>query len=67
VNDIFLPIIFDCGLKYQALHSKYSGGIQTDAEYRMQLIKYGKCNIEVPIKSIPRLLIDEVLNPFYLF
>jgi cation-transporting P-type ATPase 13A2 len=33
----------------------------------MQLIKFGKCNIDVPIKSIPRLLIEEVLNPFYLF
>jgi len=33
----------------------------------MQLIKYGQCNIEIPIKSIPRLLIEEVLNPFYIF
>lgn len=33
----------------------------------MSLIKYGKCNIEVPIKSIPLLLIDEILNPFYIF
>lgn len=33
----------------------------------MQLIKYGKCSIEVPVKSIPALLIQEVLNPFYLF
>lgn len=33
----------------------------------MQLLKYGKCNIEVPVKSIPRLLVEEVLNPFYLF
>lgn len=30
-------------------------------------MKYGSCNIEVPIKSIPRLLVEEVLNPFYLF
>ena len=33
----------------------------------MQLLKYGGCNIQVPIKSIPELLINEVLNPFYLF
>jgi hypothetical protein len=35
--------------------------------YRLNLIKYGPCNIEVPIKSIPELLINEILNPFYLF
>lgn len=29
--------------------------------------RYGDCQIVVPRKSIPRLLIDEVLNPFYLF
>ena len=28
----------------------------------MQLLKYGKCNIEVPVKSIPRLLVEEVLK-----
>lgn len=30
-------------------------------------MKFGKCNIEVPKKSVPRLLIEEVLNPFYIF
>lgn len=29
--------------------------------------KYGPCQIIVPRKSIPRLMIDEVLNPFYIF
>lgn len=54
-------------MPFSTIHSKYSGGVQNETEYRMQLIKYGKCNIEVPIKSVPRLLIEEVLNPFYLF
>lgn len=64
---MFMPIVFDYSLPFATIHSKYSGGIQNEGDYRMQLIKYGKCNIEVPIKSIPRLLIEEVLNPFYLF
>jgi hypothetical protein len=67
VNDIFTPIVFDYEIPYSTIHSKYSAGIQNEGEYKMQLIKFGKCNIEVPVKSIPRLLIDEVLNPFYLF
>ncbi len=41
--------------------------MNTQSEYRLNLIKYGPCNIEVPIKSIPELLINEILNPFYLF
>jgi len=33
----------------------------------MQRVKFGKAVIDVPIKSIPILLIQEVLNPFYVF
>jgi cation-transporting P-type ATPase 13A2 len=29
--------------------------------------RYGPCQLIVPRKSIPALLVDEVLNPFYLF
>ena len=29
--------------------------------------KFGECQLHVPMKSIPRLLIDEILNPFYIF
>lgn len=45
----------------------HSGGISNPSAYNMALQLYGPCNIEVPIKSIPLLLVDEVLNPFYLF
>ncbi len=43
LNDMFTPIIFNCSLPYQTIQSKYSGGISSDADYKMQLIKYGKC------------------------
>jgi len=33
----------------------------------MQLLKYGHSNIVVPTRTIPSILIHEVLNPFYLF
>lgn len=33
----------------------------------MQLLKYGNSNIVVPTRSIASILIEEVLNPFYLF
>jgi hypothetical protein len=41
--------------------------LHTEADYQIALLKYGTCNIVVPIKSIPRLLVEEILNPFYLF
>ena len=33
----------------------------------MQLLKYGHSNIVVPTRTIPSILIHEVLNPFYFF
>jgi cation-transporting P-type ATPase 13A2 len=51
----------------QDIYLKYSKGMNNQSDYRLNLIKYGPCNIEVPVKSIPELLINEILNPFYLF
>jgi carbamoylphosphate synthase large subunit len=45
---------------------KYSQGIKDD-EVKALRQKFGECVIEVPMKSIPSMLVDEVLNPFYLF
>jgi len=56
VNMRFEPIVFDCDMPCHAIHNRLSGGISTESEYRLQLIKYGKCNLEVPEKSFPRLL-----------
>ena len=33
----------------------------------MALLRYGPCQIDVPVKSVPVLLVQEVLNPFYIF
>ena len=54
-------------MQFQEIHKQYSGGIKNISDYNIQLIKYGKCDLEVPKKSIPRLLTEEILNPFYLF
>jgi cation-transporting ATPase 13A2 len=64
---MFVPIKFDCILPYENIHTKFSRGLSNDTEYQMQLLMYGPCNIEVPTKSIPQLLVEEVLNPFYVF
>ena len=54
-------------MTYKELLCLYSEGIQTHSYYQYALIKYGKSVIDVPIKSIPALIITEILNPFYLF
>ena len=64
----FIPVLFEVnGKSLYTIQVEYSHGIINQAEYRKALIQFGKCQIHVPIKSIPRLLIDEVLNPFYIF
>ena len=67
LNHKFMPIIFNCNLPYQTIHAKFNTGISNKADYKMKLIKYGRCDIDIPIKSIPRLLIEEIINPFYVF
>jgi P-type E1-E2 ATPase len=64
---MFVPIIFDYKLPYTQIHSKHCMGILEEHDYKLQLVKFGRCEIKVPVKSIPRILIQEVLNPFYIF
>ena len=63
----FCPIIFDCNLPCEEIHKKFANGISSNSAYLMQLIKYGKCLIDVPVKSPLNLLVTEILDPFYLF
>jgi cation-transporting ATPase 13A3/4/5 len=51
----------------QAIYEKYGEGLTTQGMYQQQLMKFGPCNIEVPVRSVPSLLVEEILNPFYLF
>lgn len=53
-------------MRHAQLLEKFSSGI-SDQEHEVALNRYGPCQIVVPRKPIPLLLIDEVLNPFYLF
>ncbi|XP_053546238.1 polyamine-transporting ATPase 13A2 isoform X2 [Bombina bombina] len=53
------------GLTCGDLHKLKSGLSQTDHNTRKQI--YGPNEIDVPVKSYGMLLIDEILNPFYIF
>ena len=66
----FVPIKFDCtGLLYDELRTIYTRTerVTNDALRELQLMKFGKCEVEVPKKSPFKVLVSEVLNPFYIF
>lgn len=62
-----MPVIFNCNLPYQTIHAKFNAGIISKADYKSKLLKYGKNDIDIPVKSIPTLLIEEIIHPFYVF
>ena len=59
-------MIFNIKYSHSQIHEKYSQGID-ESDWTKLARRYGECQLVIPRKSIPRLLIDEVLNPFYLF
>ncbi|CAN2387990.1 P5-type ATPase cation transporter [Pristimantis euphronides] len=55
----------DEGLTFGEIHKRKSGLSQPDHDNRKLI--YGYNEIDVPVKSYGQLLIEEVLNPFYIF
>ncbi|XP_068097680.1 polyamine-transporting ATPase 13A2 isoform X2 [Hyperolius riggenbachi] len=55
----------DDGLTCGEIHSLKSGLSQSERDNRKLI--YGRNEIDVPVKSYGKLLIEEVLNPFYIF
>ncbi|XP_051875034.1 polyamine-transporting ATPase 13A3-like isoform X2 [Pristis pectinata] len=53
------------GISWSVIHSHHSKGLSKDLEeYRLF---FGANEVEVKVPSVFKLLIDEVLNPFYIF
>lgn len=63
----FTPIQFNYYQSYSFIHETYSEGISEGEEYSQIEQLYGKWNIVLPDKGIPKLLVEEILNPFYIF
>ncbi|XP_058876832.1 LOW QUALITY PROTEIN: polyamine-transporting ATPase 13A3 [Acipenser ruthenus] len=56
----------DSGVPLSALSSQHSAGLSLETQ-RYRKLFYGANEIDVEVPSIPKLLIKEVLNPFYIF
>jgi magnesium-transporting ATPase (P-type) len=66
VDQRFKAVVFNALQKQEDLLQIYGGGLDDD-QVNILKEKYGPCQLIVPRKSIPKLLVDEVLNPFYIF
>jgi hypothetical protein len=64
----FVPTKFNCHLPYSTLREKLSSTQMLGLKQRrLHRLIYGSARIEVPRESATTLLINEVLNPFFLF
>lgn len=65
----FVPIRFNCSLPYSELRTTFTNParIGNQAIRDLQRMKFGACEVHVPKKSICGILINEILNPFFLF
>ncbi|CAI5791593.1 probable cation-transporting ATPase 13A3 isoform X1 [Podarcis lilfordi] len=57
---------FDVGLSCSSLHTLHGAGLPRSTQDYRRLF-YGANQIDVQVPSLPKLLIKEVLNPFYIF
>lgn len=63
----FEPLFMQTSLSYKNIIDTYGQGIIAEEEIEEKKNLYGKCAILVPMKPIPRLMVEEILHPFYMF
>lgn len=63
----FVPLEFDYYKTYECLQTTFAQCVQEGKEYDHLVHLYGKCNIKLPEKNLFMMLIEDILNPFYLF
>jgi cation-transporting ATPase 13A2 len=62
----FEPIVLDTNLPYDDLRTQFTK-LKTEDQRRLERIKFGECVVAVPYQTVFSLLVNEVLNPFYIF
>lgn len=63
----FVPTVYKSNFTGSEFYSTCNKGITSTQEYQLKKLQYGVNAIDIPMKPIPKLLVDEVLNPFYIF
>lgn len=65
-GDRFEPLFFEVRLPYQVLIERYCTGASPDLVEDRRLM-LGRSEIDVPVKSVPKLMVEEILHPFFVF
>ncbi|KAG2378060.1 hypothetical protein C9374_008682 [Naegleria lovaniensis] len=65
-EDKFKRLQFNTSLPYTTIHNEMSSGLSSQTR-KLRRILFGKNLIDIPVKNIVSLLLDEVLHPFYIF
>eukprot|EP00762_Andalucia_godoyi_P007791 ANDGO_01770.mRNA.1 putative cation-transporting ATPase C1672.11c len=66
----FVQVVSDINYAFEKMHEVFgSSSVLGLTEQKVEIRKstFGLNSVDVPLKSIPALLIDEVLHPFYVF
>ncbi|KAL9652542.1 hypothetical protein ABK040_000112 [Willaertia magna] len=63
---IFRKLQFNTSLPYDFIHKNFSNGLSENI-HTVRRVLFGKNLIDVPMKNVVSLLLDEVLHPFYIF
>lgn len=67
-DQIFKPIQFLIKDKtYEQMHREFGRGIISTEMYQQRVLTYGDNSTDIPMKSNLKILIDEILSPFYVF
>ena len=65
-KDAFTTIDYQIKQKQSIIIEKYSSGLNPNEIELMRLI-FGKCDIDIRVSSVGKILLDELTDPFYLF
>ena len=63
----WLPVRFPCLLSYRDIHNEFAKGIRQPEIVQARIDLYGRSIIDVPIPPVGSILVNQVLNPFFLF
>ncbi|CAG9316229.1 unnamed protein product [Blepharisma stoltei] len=63
----FVALQFPYTQTYSQLHEKFGKGLTSDSQYRGRLSLFGHCMIDVPMPGVLKLLVTDVMHPFFIF
>ncbi|KAH3763390.1 cation-transporting ATPase 13A2 [Pelomyxa schiedti] len=66
-TDKFERVEYNVNFPFSTVHRNLPVITRTSVDIYQNTHIYGPCQIEIPMKSIPRLFVDEMLHPFFVF